>query len=208
LHRKPLLDLLARYRVAHPDEKACVDRVDALVRSQRDCFERSCLPGHITASAWLLSPDGQRFLLTHHRKLGRWLQLGGHADGDSDVAAVALREAREESGLAELHFATDPGSESRRSPAARYAGPEAPLPIDLDVHRIPARGDEPAHDHHDVRFVLVAAPGQTIFASDESTALEWFEMDALEAIADDESVLRLGRKVRRLLETSALRLFA
>ena len=221
MHRKPLLELLARYRVAHPDETTCVDRVDALVRSQRDCFERSCLPGHITASAWLLSPDGKRFLLTHHRKLGRWLQLGGHADGDSDVAAVALREAREESGLADLHFATDPssesrrspaaryaGSESRRSPAARYAGPEAPLPIDLDVHRIPARGDEPAHDHHDVRFVLVAAPGQTIFASDESTALEWFEMDALEAIADDESVLRLGRKVRRLLETSALRLFA
>ena len=208
MHRKPLLDLLAGYRAAHPDERACVDRVDALVRSQRDCFERSCVPGHITASAWLLSPDGKRFLLTHHRKLGRWLQLGGHADGDSDVAAVALREAREESGLADLHFATDPSSESRRSLAARYAGPETPLPIDLDVHRIPARGDEPAHDHHDVRFVLVAAPGQTIFASDESTALEWFEMDALETVADDESVLRLGRKVRRLLETSALRLFA
>ena len=220
MHRKPLLDLLAGYRAAHPDERACVDRVDALVRSQRDCFERSCVPGHITASAWLLSPDGKRFLLTHHRKLGRWLQLGGHADGDSDVAAVALREAREESGLADLRFATGPDSwsrlsptaryagGSRLSPTARYAGPETPLPIDLDVHRIPARGDEPAHDHHDVRFVLVAAPGQTIFASDESTALEWFEMDALETVADDESVLRLGRKVRRLLETSALRLFA
>ena len=193
MHRKPLLDLLARYRAAHPDETACADRVSALVETQRDCFERSCFPSHITASAWLLSPDGKRFLLTHHRKLGRWLQLGGHADGDPDVAAVALREAREESGLAELRFAT--------------AG-DTPLPIDLDVHRIPARGDDPVHHHHDVRFVLVAAPGQTIFASDESTSLEWFEMDALEAIADDDSVLRLGRKVRRLLEASALRLFA
>ena len=106
---------------------------------------------------------------------------------------MALREAREESGLAELRFAW---------------APDAPVPIDLDVHRIPARGSEPAHDHHDVRFVLVAAPGQTIFESDESTALEWFDMDALEDVADDDSVLRLGRKVRRLLEASALQLFA
>lgn len=193
MHRKPLLDLLARYRAAHPGEAACADRVRALVESQPDCFARSCVPGHVTASAWLLSPDGKRFLLTHHRKLNRWLQLGGHADGDGDVAAVALREAREESGLQDLRFA--------------YAA-DAPVPIDLDVHPIPARAGEPAHDHHDVRFVLVAAPGQTIFASDESTALEWFAMDDLEQIADDDSVLRLGLKVRRLLAASALQLFA
>ena len=193
MHRKPLLDLLARYRAAHPDETTCVDRIRALVETQRDCFERSCFPGHVTASAWVLSPDGKRFLLTHHRKLDRWLQLGGHADGDSDVAAAALREAREESGLAELRFA--------------YAA-DAPVPIDLDVHLIPARGSDPAHHHHDVRFVLVAAPGQTIFASDESTSLEWFDMDVLEDVADDDSVLRLGRKVRRLLEASALQIFA
>jgi 8-oxo-dGTP pyrophosphatase MutT (NUDIX family) len=193
VHRKPLLDLLARYRAEHPGEAACADRIRALVESQRDCFERHCLPGHVTASAWLLSPDGRRFLLTHHRKLDRWLQLGGHADGDGDVAAVALREAREESGMQDLRFA--------------YAA-DAPVPIDLDVHPIPARGAEPRHDHHDVRFVLVAAPGQTIFASDESTALEWFDMDALEDVADDDSVLRLGLKVRRLLAASALQLFA
>ena len=192
MHRKPLLDLLARYRAAHPGEAPCADRVRALVETRRDCFERSCFPGHVTASAWLLSPDGRRFLLTHHRKLDRWLQLGGHADGDADVAAVALREAREESGLAELRFAW---------------APDGPVPIDLDVHRIPARGSEPAHHHHDVRFVLVAAPGQTILESDESAALEWFEMDALEDVADDDSVLRLGRKVRRLLDASALQLF-
>ena len=191
MHRKPLLDLLARYRGAHPEEAPCVDRIRMLVETQRDCFDRSCLPGHVTASAWVLSHDGRRFLLTHHRKLNRWLQLGGHADGDADVAAAALREAREESGLRDLRFA--------------YAA-DAPVPVDLDVHPIPAHGDEPAHDHHDVRFVLVAAPGQTIFASDESKALEWFEMDALEELADDDSVLRLGLKVRRLLAASALQL--
>ena len=106
---------------------------------------------------------------------------------------MALREAREESGLLDLRFA--------------YAA-DAPVPIDLDVHPIPARGADPAHDHHDVRFVLVAAPGQTIAVSDESNSLEWFEMDDLESVADDDSVLRLGLKVRRLLEAGALRLFA
>ena len=99
MHRKPLLDLLARYRASHPDEAACADRIRALVETQRDCFERSCFPGHVTASAWLLSPDGRRFLLTHHRKLDQWLQPGGHADGDTDLPRVALREAREETGL-------------------------------------------------------------------------------------------------------------
>lgn len=192
MHRKPLLDLLTRYHAAHPDEAGCVLRVQQLVENHVDCFDRHCWAGHVTASAWLLSPDGRRFLLTHHRKLDRWLQLGGHSDGNPDPAAAALREAREESGLLDLHFA--------------YAA-DAPVPIDLDVHRIPARGAEPTHDHHDVRFVLVAAPGQTIATSDESNALEWFEMDALESAADDASVLRLGLKVRRLLEAGALRLF-
>ena len=193
MHRKPLLDLLARYRSAHAEEAACVDRIEALVEQHADCFERSCWAGHVTASAWVLSPDGRRFLLTHHRKLGRWLQLGGHCDGDPDVAAVALREAREESGLGQLRFA--------------YAG-DGPVPIDLDVHPIPPRGAEPAHDHHDVRFVLVATPGETISVSDESHALEWFAMDALEDVAGDASVLRLGLKVRKLLAAGALRLSA
>jgi 8-oxo-dGTP pyrophosphatase MutT (NUDIX family) len=193
LHRKPLLDLLARYRAAHPDEAPCADRIRALVEAHPDCFERTCWAGHVTASAWVLSPDGRRFLLTHHRKLDRWLQLGGHSDGDPDPAAAALREAREESGLVDLRFA--------------YAA-DAPVPVDLDVHPIPARGADPAHDHHDVRFVLVAAPGQTIALSDESHALEWYEMDELEEIADDPSVLRLGWKVRRLLAAGALQLLA
>jgi len=193
VHRKPLLDLLARYRVAHPAEAAVVGRIGGLVEAHPDCFERRCWAGHVTASAWILSPDGRRFLLTHHRKLDRWLQLGGHCDGEADVAAVALREAREESGLLDLRFA--------------YAA-DAPVPVDLDVHAIPARGGDPAHDHHDVRFVLVAAPGQTVAVSDESHALEWFAMDALEAVADDASVLRLGLKVRRLLAAGALRLAA
>jgi 8-oxo-dGTP pyrophosphatase MutT (NUDIX family) len=191
VHRDSLLDLLARYRAAYPGEAACVDRVTTLVAGSPHCFDRRHRPGHVTGSAWVLSADGRRFLLAHHRKLGRWLQLGGHADGDPDVAAVALREAHEESGLVDLRFAW---------------GPDAPFPVDVDVHSIPARGAESAHEHHDLRFVLVAAPGQALSPSDESHAVEWFDTDALESVADDASVLRLGRKVRALRDAGRLRL--
>ena len=120
MSRKPLLALLRRYETAHPDEGECVGQVRSLVEAHADCFERTCLPGHVTASAWILSPDRKQVLLTRHRKLGRWLQLGGHADGDPDVLGVALREAREESGMAEFGVIGGPG-------AAGEAGP--PLPV-------------------------------------------------------------------------------
>src|SRR5688572_26513021 len=79
----------------------------AFIAANADCCERTLVSGHCTGSAWLVSADGERVLLTHHRKLQRWLQLGGHADGDTDLAAVALREAQEESGLAGL--SVEPG---------------------------------------------------------------------------------------------------
>jgi 8-oxo-dGTP pyrophosphatase MutT (NUDIX family) len=192
-HRRPLLDLLAGYAVRHPEEGACVARVRALVESRPDCFERGCRPGHVTGSAWVLSADRRRFLLTHHRKLGRWLQLGGHADGETDAAAVALREAAEESRLAPLAFLGPMAS-------------GAPLPIDLDVHEIPERPGEPAHEHHDVRFALVARGGEAR-AGAESHELRWFEMADLDAVlaelGADASLVRLGRKARDLLASAA-----
>jgi len=185
VHRKPLLDALARYAALHADEAACAERLAAFVRAHPDCFERSCVPGHVTGSAWILSPDRSHFLLTHHRKLGRWLQLGGHADGDPDPAAVALREAREESGLAELAF----------------LWPTAPgVPFDLDIHEIPARGSEPAHLHHDVRYLLVAAPGQSLAVSDESHDLRWFPCDGASQVCAEPSLVRMAEKARRFLQ--------
>ena len=101
----------------------------ASARSSRliaDCFDRTCRPGHITAAAWILSADRRRSLLTHHRKLDRWLQLGGHADGQWHVEEVALREAREESGLTRFDIVPIDG---------------VLMPFDVDVHEIPARYD-------------------------------------------------------------------
>lgn len=191
MHRRPLLGLLQRYEARYPEERACVGRIRELVRNRQDCFDRSCLPGHITASAWIVSSDARRFLLTHHRKLDRWLQLGGHADGDADAATVALREAREESGLRYFEFLND------------GRGDEAlATPIDVDVHGIPARPGEPAHEHHDIRFLLVAAPDQEIQISEESKALEWFEWERLGKDFDEESLLRLGRKAERIVNAT------
>jgi len=180
VHRKPLLELLDRYRARHPGEAAVVDRIRALVEAHPDCFARSCAPGHVTGSAFVVSPDLRHCLLVHHRKLGCWLQPGGHADGDPDLAGVALREAREETGLARLRFASEAGQR---------------LPFDLDVHDIPAFGGEPAHEHHDVRFLLIADPLETPVASAESNAVRWFDREKLRDLGVDASLLRMSDKL-------------
>lgn len=189
VHRDSLLVLLARYAERFPAERGEVSRWREFVLAHADCLERTCPPGHLTGSAWILSPDRTSVLLTHHRKLGRWLQLGGHADGEADLLAVALREAREESGM-ERFTPFGPGGAERDA---------ALVPLDLDVHEIPARGAEPAHLHYDVRWLLVAAPGQDLVVSDESTDLRWVPRRELAGFVDEESQLRMERKTRELL---------
>ncbi len=127
--------------------------------------------GHVTGSAFVLSQDRRAVLLTHHRKLNRWLQLGGHCDGIADVPFVALKEAYEESGLARIRLLSS-------------------AVFDIDIHEIPASAEEPAHLHYDVRFVMQAEAGE-IAASDESHALAWVPMTELEGYTRAASVLRL-----------------
>jgi 8-oxo-dGTP pyrophosphatase MutT (NUDIX family) len=133
-------------------------------------FSRERLAGHFTGAAWLVSSDGQRVLLTHHRKLQRWLQLGGHADGEADLGAVALREAEEESGL----------------PALRREG----ALFDLDRHWIPERADAPGHWHYDVRYVIRAGSAETFAVSEESLALAWVDVASLLREASTDASLR------------------
>jgi 8-oxo-dGTP pyrophosphatase MutT (NUDIX family) len=185
-----LLDWIASYGERFPREAAVAARFAAFVGAHSDCFERSCVPGHVTGSAWVVSHDGGQFLLTHHRKLGRWLQLGGHSDGDPDTAAVALREATEESGIAGLTLAAVGGVV--REHVSLVEGP-----LDLDAHDIPARGDEPAHVHYDVRFLVVAPPDAAVTVSDESLALRWFPSDQPLTVDHDASVARLWEKAGR-----------
>lgn len=179
MSRAALIAELGEYHPADAREREMAATVREFVKAHTDCFERSLLVGHITASAWVIDETHTHVLLTHHRKLGRWLQLGGHADGDTDVRRVALREAREESGLVELSFAA----------AGIY---------DVDVHVIPARPAEPEHKHYDVRFALVGDREQPTVVSDESHELAWVPLAALDTIDVDASVRRLARKTPSL----------
>jgi 8-oxo-dGTP pyrophosphatase MutT (NUDIX family) len=136
-----------------------------------DALLRSCWQGHLTASALVLDARGERALLTLHKKLGRWLQLGGHCDGDGNLARSALREAHEESGIDGLVI--------------------DPAPLDLDAHRIPARPGEPEHWHLDVRFLVQAPADAHARASDESDELRWFRPTELAGLPSDDSLHRL-----------------
>ena len=181
LDRTGLLALLDRYARRFPEEGDTVERIRDLLETRERAYHRDCFdPGHITTSAWIVSQESGAALFTHHRKLGRWLQLGGHTDGETDVVASALREAEEESGL--VGFRVLP----------HLGGPEI---LDIDVHVIPARGDEPAHEHHDIRFLLDVSEKQPISAQEaESLDVRWFTSDEIAAGFDEESVLRMGRK--------------
>ena len=166
---------LRRYHDQWQGEADTVARFADFLHSHPQVFERGHAEGHFTGSAWLVSGDGERVLLMHHRKLGRWLQPGGHADGDNDLARVALREAQEETGVAGLRV--EDGI------------------FDLDRHRIPARGHEAEHWHYDVRYVVRATGDEAFVANGESLGLAWRPVRAIAVDeAADASLRRMARK--------------
>ena len=167
---------LAAYARRWPGESAVAAAFAAQLRRGAAAFRRDGGgDGHFTGSALVLSADGTRMLLMHHRKLGRWLQPGGHADGDPDLAAVALREAAEESGLQGLRC-------------------DGRL-LDLDRHLIPARGPEPEHFHYDARFVVHAGADERFRVNAEAHALAWRPIvDVVQDLALDASLRRMAAK--------------
>ncbi len=175
MKRQPLVALLETYKARWNDEHETCDRYLDFVSRNPDCFERSLEEGHVTGSAWLVNIAGSHVLLTHHRKLGQWFQLGGHADGEANVTKVAMAEAREESGLEGLRFVSDEI-------------------FDIDIHLIPARKGEAAHYHYDVRFALQAVGSDAFSVSEESFDLAWVELANLEEYTREESMLRMARK--------------
>ena len=154
------------------------DRILALLEQHPDALNRRCRPGHLTGSALVVEPVHNRFLVLYHRKLQRWLQPGGHADGDSDLARVALREATEETGIEGLRVA---------EPA-----------IDLDIHVVDPPGED-AHQHHDVRFLVIAPAGAVATGNSESEALRWITIGEFDAIEADGGMFRLARRGSELL---------
>lgn len=172
---------LDRAALEDPEADGHRQHVLAFVAEHADAAERSCALGHLTGSALVVDASGTRTLLMLHRKLGRWFQPGGHADGDANLAAVALREATEETGIADLVVVV---------PA-----------VDVDVHRVEPP-HEPAHLHLDTRFLVIAPEAATEQGNEESLALRWItEADLDDLVPSVDASTR--RLVRRGLQVAA-----
>lgn len=176
MDRNVLLAKLKSHCGIDPHEESMRLRIIEFVENYPDCFERVLTIGHITGSAMIVNPAHTHTLLTHHHKLEKWLQLGGHSDGDPDTLRVALREAEEESGLKGIVAVSE-------------------KIFDVDVHAIPARKGEPEHFHFDVRFLFEADETQPLCVSSESKDLAWIPLVRIAEYTTEESVLRMVRKI-------------
>ena len=172
MHRNNLLTLLKNHNPTDSQEEIFTEQMIEFVQQNPDCFERSLLIGHVTGSAWIVDKSRQFTLLTHHRKLDKWFQTGGHCDGDSDVLNVAMKEAMEETGLTDIQAVSS-------------------SIFDIDIHEIPERKGVPTHLHYDVRFLLEADMNEPLIISSESSDLAWVELLKVSQLNDSQSIMRM-----------------
>ena len=175
MHRDSITQQLMAYQAKWTEESATAEQLVAFISSFPACFERTLHVGHVTGSAWVVNQAGTHVLLTHHRKLNKWLQLGGHADGDSDILRVAQREVQEESGL------------DRVAPLSNDI-------FDIDIHLIPERGSDPAHYHYDIRYAMQCCGSERYVVSADSHDLSWIKITELNQVTEEESMLRMAAK--------------
>jgi len=175
VNRSQLISELRSYQTSFVEEQKFVPLFLTLLESD-DAFQRTHLPGHITGSSWIINSDTTKVLLVHHAKLNRWLQPGGHADGDDNVMRVALREAEEETGVKNFSVLNKEI-------------------FDLDIHIIPDRKDFPQHLHYDIRYLIQANDADEVIVSEESHDVKWISLDELEHYNNETSILRLKQKL-------------
>lgn len=172
---------LDNYQPQSPKEAADLEKLLELVTNEINCFNRDHFtPGHITGSAWIVSHKRDYALLTHHLKLQKWVQLGGHSDGHPNTFDVALREGQEESGLTSIKPLSDEI-------------------FDIDVHTIPTHGKEPEHLHFDLRFLFEADANEPFLRQEEeSLDLRWIPLNQIDQYTKEEAVLKMARKTKKL----------
>jgi len=178
MDRLSLRTNLENYRTPFEEEASFIPDFIALTHDEQ-AYVRERKSGHFTGSAWIVNKRRTHALMTLHRKLNRWLQLGGHADGNENLLEVALLEAQEESGLSSLRI-VDPGI------------------FDIDRHVIPQKGDIPEHFHYDVRFLIEAEMNEPLVLSEESKDLAWIPFDAVEDLVGfNPSITRMLEKTSK-----------
>lgn len=170
-----LIELLQNYFPEAPEEQICKKQMLDFAQKYPNCFERLLVNGHFTGSAWLLNQDKSQVLFLHHAKLDKWLQLGGHCDGNPDVLAVAIKEAQEESGINHIVSVMDDI-------------------FDIDIHVFPATSKNQEHYHYDVRFLLKVVGDESIIQNHESKELRWFGKNRDKLPNQDLSIMRMFDK--------------
>ena len=178
MSREKLCALLEAYPPT-PEEENFKREILSFVRDHPNCFERSLSFFHMSASACLLNRDETKALLLHHAKLNIWVQPGGHCDGESDVLAVAIKEAQEESGILGI-------------------APLSQSIFDIDIHKIPTHKEIPEHFHYDIRFLLKVTSDELLVQNSESNELRWINKDTHDLPPLDRSTLRLFNKWNKM----------
>lgn len=181
MHRQELLALLKNFQTSFMEEAAYRRRSIEFVEGHEDCFYRELWPAHVTGSSWVVNPSRTQVLMLHHKKHDQWFQPGGHADGQADILGVALRETHEETGL-------DPADIELLSKKI----------FDIDIHAIPAIGDEPPHEHIDVRFLVEIDDALPVPGSDESHQVMWVPLNQVSRYNNNRSTYRMVEKTRRM----------
>lgn len=171
----PLIERIESLPPGNSEEMLIRNRFTDFIRNHPDSFFRTNLKGHITASAFVIDRQARKILLIHHKKLDKWLQPGGHCDGDEDTLAVAIKEVFEETGVQILRQ-------------------DQPL-VDLDIHTIPQRKEVPEHEHFDVRYLFESDSSRPLTRNHETLALQWIPFEDIRKYTGEESVLRILEKI-------------
>ncbi len=177
MDRQSFEEQLLSYEPFSDAEKQYRDKFLLLLRVPK-AYSRESLEAHFTASAWVIDQRANKVLLLHHTKLDRWLQPGGHADGDENLLRVALRELEEETGITNVSYSKEI--------------------FDIDIHKIPARKEVPEHYHYDVRFLFISNGNEfDLKRNEESLDVKWFDLDEVSSITNGEvSIQRMVEKMK------------
>ncbi len=181
MHRKNLIQQLLGYRTEYMEEAAMVDRTLRFIEAHQDCFNRHLAHGHVTGSAWVVNPARSHTLMLHHRKLDRWFQPGGHADGDPDMLQVVLKETSEESGI-------DINNIKLLSEGI----------FDIDIHTIYPSAHDDRHEHFDIRFLVEIDDRLDIPGNDESHQITWIPLTQVMHYNNMRSLYRMVRKTEQM----------
>lgn len=181
--RAKVIELLDQFETDDHREIADIKKIKELVEQHENIFVRDCLSSHLTGSALVVNPKTKKILLHNHKKLNKWLQFGGHADGETDLAKVAMKEAEEESGLTDLSF-------------------YAQQPLDIEVQVIPKKNDIPEHLHLDFRYLIFTNAEELPTPEEhESQDLKFLDFQEAYELGDklDYALVRLIKKAEKLI---------